>query len=159
MEDEEEFFSPLSFFSHFSVSAYSVKQQLFQLFVRQRDFYFILFDLFSGAVFYCGGGCFLSNLAPVTHWSDSWNPLVFPTCNSSPSLFESFPSLGCGTLRTLSSRVTACPCTGANKTLINDSGTFWSLIDRIGTTQRPSATTFIYLAGSLFQREDQTKKM
>lgn len=50
MEDEEEFFS---FFSpHFSVSAYSVKQQRFQLFVRQRDFYFMLFDLFSGAVFY-----------------------------------------------------------------------------------------------------------
>lgn len=48
---------------------------------------------------------------------------------------------------------------GANKTLINDSGTFWSLIDRIGTTQRLSSTTFIYLGGSLFQREDQTKKM
>lgn len=41
------------------------------------------------------------------------------------------------------------------KRLIIDSGTFLSLIDRIGTTQRLSSTTFIYVGGSIFHTGHQ----
>lgn len=74
----------------------------------------------------------------------------------SPSLFPSFPSSAAGESERLSSRVTACDRVflrrrqKKKKRVIMDSGTFLSLIDRIGTRQRPHTTTFINVGGSLF---------
>lgn len=44
------------------------------------------------------------------------------------------------------------------KALIIDSGTFLSLIDRIGTRQRTGSNTFIYVGGSLFHTGHQKNR-